>query len=41
MQEKEAFDPAEMRRLFDLGFEQARKGYPWKKTPPFAESIVD
>ncbi len=26
---KEPFDPAEMRKLFDLGFEEAAAGYPW------------
>ncbi|MFA5147854.1 MAG: patatin-like phospholipase family protein [Candidatus Omnitrophota bacterium] len=31
---KEAFDPVEMRRLFDLGFEEAARGYDWKKVPP-------
>jgi hypothetical protein len=31
---KEPFDIVVMRGLFDLGFEQAKHGYPWKKTPP-------
>jgi len=31
---KEAFDPAHMQKLFDLGFERAREGYPWEKVPP-------
>lgn len=31
---KEFFDPAEMRRLFDLGFGEAARGYDWKKVPP-------
>jgi predicted acylesterase/phospholipase RssA len=31
---KEPFDPAEMKRLFDLGFEMAKSGYKWNKTPP-------
>ena len=30
---KEAFDPVEMKKLFDLGFKEASKGYPWRKTP--------
>ena len=31
---KEAFDPHEMKRLFDLGFNLARTGYNWQKQPP-------
>ncbi|MCX5710494.1 MAG: patatin family protein, partial [Candidatus Omnitrophica bacterium] len=31
---KELFDPIEMRELFELGFEEAAKGYNWKKAPP-------
>ncbi|MFA6357676.1 MAG: patatin-like phospholipase family protein [Candidatus Omnitrophota bacterium] len=31
---KEFFDPVEMRKLFDLGFDEAARGYNWKKTPP-------
>jgi len=31
---KELFDPEEMRELFDLGFNQAARGYPWQKFPP-------
>ncbi|MFA5143405.1 MAG: patatin-like phospholipase family protein [Candidatus Omnitrophota bacterium] len=34
---KELFDASVMRKLFDLGFEQATHGYPWKKTPPGME----
>ena len=30
----QAFDPVYMSRLYDLGYEMAAKGYPWKKTPP-------
>ena len=30
----EAFDPVYMRKLYDLGFEMAKKGYPWHKHPP-------
>jgi predicted acylesterase/phospholipase RssA len=33
----EMFDQAYMKRLFDLGFDLARQGYPWKKRPPFFE----
>lgn len=29
---KELFDPVEMKKLFDLGFEEAVGGYHWKKT---------
>jgi len=31
---EEAFDPAYMGRLFDVGYEMAAKGYPWQKLPP-------
>lgn len=31
---KEIFDPVEMKKLFDLGFEEAVGGYHWKKTLP-------
>jgi hypothetical protein len=31
---KEPFDPVEMKALFDLGFNEALKGYDWKKSPP-------
>jgi hypothetical protein len=31
---KEEFDNAYMRALFDYGFQHARNGYPWQKTPP-------
>ncbi|MFA6142667.1 MAG: patatin-like phospholipase family protein [Candidatus Omnitrophota bacterium] len=34
---KEPFDASAMQKLFDLGFEQASHGYPWKKTPPGME----
>jgi hypothetical protein len=34
---KEAFDPKEMNRLFDLGFELAKSGYKWHKVPPGLE----
>lgn len=30
----QAFDPVYMTKLYDLGYEMAAKGYPWKKTPP-------
>ncbi len=31
---KEMFDPKEMRRLFDRGYQDAVKGYAWHATPP-------
>lgn len=31
---KEPFDPCVMHKLFELGFEEALHGYPWKKMPP-------
>ena len=31
---KEAFDPEEMQRLFDLGFRLAGSGYQWQRQPP-------
>jgi hypothetical protein len=31
------FNQEYMNRLFDLGFEMARQGYPWKKYPPLFE----
>ena len=30
----EAFDPVFMRKLFDLGYDAAKAGYPWSKAPP-------
>lgn len=36
---KELFDPVEMRELFRIGFEEASKGYPWKKSPPGYEEM--
>ncbi len=32
---KEPFDPIEMKRLYKLGYEMAKNGYPWQKYPPF------
>lgn len=31
---KEMFDPQDMKRLFDRGYQDAVKGYKWHKTPP-------
>lgn len=33
----EEFDPEYMEKLFDLGFEMAKDGYPWLKAPPGVE----
>jgi hypothetical protein len=30
----QAFDPVYMTKLYDLGYQMAAQGYPWKKTPP-------
>ena len=30
----EAFDPVYMGKLYELGYEMAIKGYPWRNTPP-------
>ena len=30
----EEFDPIYMKKLYDLGYETALKGYPWKESPP-------
>ncbi len=33
---KEMFDPVEMKRLFDLGFDMAKGGYKWRRTLPIS-----
>lgn len=38
VESREAFDPAYMSQLFQVGYDLARKGYPWEKTPPMYES---
>lgn len=38
---EEQFDPAYMRKLFDLGYDLARKGYHWQTGPPRYELIVE
>jgi predicted patatin/cPLA2 family phospholipase len=35
---KEEFDPEYMSKLFDLGYQMAKNGYPWEKVPPGFES---
>jgi predicted patatin/cPLA2 family phospholipase len=37
---KEMFDPEYMKKLFDLGHDMAREGYPWRKTPPEMEDVL-
>ena len=32
--ESVGFDPEEMKRLYDVGYEEAINGYSWEKTPP-------
>jgi len=34
LESKEPFDPEYMTKLFQVGFDMAKKGYPWEKTPP-------
>ena len=34
VESKEIFDPEYMGALYQLGYELASKGYPWKKQPP-------
>ena len=36
---KEAFDPEYTKALFKVGYDIAKGGYPWEKTPP--ESIQE
>ena len=36
-QMNEIFDPEYMQALFDLGYEKAKDGYPWSKSPPELE----
>jgi predicted patatin/cPLA2 family phospholipase len=38
---KEPFDPKEMKRLFDMGFEMAKTGYKWRKTVPVFSDTID
>lgn len=33
---REMFDPVEMQRLFNLGFDMAKGGYEWRKVPPIS-----
>jgi predicted patatin/cPLA2 family phospholipase len=36
----ETFDPVYMTELFNFGFELARKGYPWQRTPPGYDTAI-
>jgi hypothetical protein len=38
--DKPGFDSREMTRLFELGAEMARSGYPWHKFPPGLDQNV-
>jgi predicted acylesterase/phospholipase RssA len=38
---KEAFDPEYMKALFEVGYEAAKSGYRWHKTPPGYEGAVE
>jgi hypothetical protein len=35
------FDKPYMNAVFDYGYEQSRRGYPWRKTPPFAQAKTE
>lgn len=37
---KEMFDPVDMKRLFDRGYNDAVNGYKWHKAPPGAEPVA-
>ena len=37
----EEFDPIYMRKLFDRGYDMAKRGYPWAKLPPEFEEPED
>lgn len=37
---KEPFDPAYMTKLFQVGYDMAKKGYPWEKAPPAFETTT-
>ncbi len=37
----EAFDTKRMNLLYQLGYEQAKKGYPWQKVPPMYHGNTD
>ena len=35
------FDPVFMKKLFDYSYQLAKKGYPWKHTPPGLQTAVN
>ena len=37
----EGFDPVYMSKLFDLGYQMAKGGYPWQKWPPGFHASVE
>ncbi|MEI6863191.1 MAG: patatin family protein, partial [Candidatus Omnitrophota bacterium] len=37
-EKKQEFDPEQMRKLFDKGYQDAVKGYKWHKVPPGLET---
>ncbi len=39
--QKEIFDPEYMQDLFDLGYRMAKGGYPWSKSPPEINGILN
>jgi predicted patatin/cPLA2 family phospholipase len=41
LQAKEAFDQEYMGKLFDLGYQMGKQGYPWEKIPPGFFPVVD
>lgn len=40
-QAKEEFDKVYMGKLFEVGYEMGKKGYPWQKTPPMFETVAE
>ena len=39
LESDELFDPAYMKALYDLGYEMAEAGFPWRRLPPGAEEV--
>lgn len=40
-QAKEDFDKVYMGQLFQVGYDLAKNGYPWQKTPPMFETVTE